>query len=273
MTVAHTPEALRDFRSHLSGTVGFVPTMGALHQGHLSLIQKSRSENDHTIVSVFVNPTQFLEGEDFGSYPRKLEADSDICKKAGVDYLFTPQPDGIYFEDEATFTAPPHLGYILEGSTRPGHFSGVIQVVLKLLHLTSPTRLYLGKKDAQQLIIIQKMVREQFLSTEVIPCDTIREPDGLALSSRNVYLSKEERQQALKLSKALRHASSKIMSGERESATLRHDMMRIIQPLPIDYIAITNRNLHPIDSIIKQDSLILGAIHVGQTRLIDNLWI
>ena len=185
MEVCKDRLSLARFRSGLGESVGFVATMGALHKGHLSLIEKSLQENTHTIVSIFVNPTQFGENEDFGSYPRTLEADLALCEKAGVSAVFAPSVEDMYSTDEITFNPPKNMGYILEGFDRPTHFAGVIAVVLKLFMLIKPRKAYFGQKDAQQVLILQKMVRDLFLDIEIVPCEIVRDDDGLALSSRN----------------------------------------------------------------------------------------
>lgn len=273
MTSVSTPMDLYDYRSGMSGSVGFVPTMGALHQGHLSLIKRAREENDHVIVSIFVNPTQFLEGEDLDQYPRKPDADKNICEKAGVDLLFLPNSHSMYFENEPFLNAPSGYAYILEGHKRPGHFDGVLQVVNKLFNLIHPTRAYFGKKDAQQLILIQNMVETLFIPTEVIPCETVRDPDGLALSSRNIYLSIIERNEALLISKALKKAGQKIMVGCVSVQEVIDSMYETLQPLDVEYIHITDRKLQPVERIEKSNTLILIAAKVGKIRLIDNFWI
>lgn len=173
--------------------IGFVPTMGALHDGHISLIKKAREENDIVVVSIFVNPTQFLAGEDLDKYPKKDESDKKICELCQVDYLFKPDITTMYEDDEVLVKAPKSQGFILEGFTRPGHFDGVLQVVLKLFNIVNPANAYFGKKDAQQLSLITQMVRNLYLDINIVPCDIVRESDGLAMSSRNVYLSEEER--------------------------------------------------------------------------------
>jgi len=267
-------EQFQKVRANIDGRVGFIPTMGALHRGHLSLIKKSKIENDFTIVSIFVNPTQFLEGEDLDKYPRKEEADITICEKIGVDILFMPTINSIYFEDELKISAPAKAGYVLEGAKRPGHFDGVLQIVMKLFNIVRPDRAYFGKKDAQQLILIQKMVHDMFIPVKIIPCNTIREHDGLAMSSRNIYLSPKERQKALSISKALKRAGKMIMSGIKDTKTLKEEMISILQKdIKIEYVEIVNRSLEPIDKIIEDDTIILVAGKVGETRLIDNIWI
>lgn len=273
MKIVYTVEALQEARESLKQSVGFVPTMGALHAGHLSLIQKSVNENSHTIVSIFVNPTQFLEGEDLSKYPRREEKDLDICKRAGVDIVFMPKDKTMYFEDEPLIKAPPKKGYILEGACRAGHFDGVLRVVLKLFNLTNPTNAYFGKKDAQQLYLIQNMVRSFFMPTTIVPCEIVRENDGLALSSRNIYLSEKEREEALKLSLSLKKVSELILQKQFNSQELKAKMLEILYPLRIDYVEIINREFEPLEEVELKNSIVLVAAYVGTTRLIDNMWI
>ncbi len=268
-----SPLKLQTYRESLEGSVGFVPTMGALHEGHISLIKRSINENDHTIVSIFVNPTQFLEGEDLDKYPRKIEADRKICELAGVDILFMPTIDDIYHGDELRIIAPKIKGYILEGAKRPKHFDGVLQIVLKLLHITNPTRAYFGKKDAQQLYLIQNMVRDLFMSVEIVPCEIVRESDGLALSSRNIYLSSEERAKALLISKSLKEASGLVLKGVRDSKRIKAQMLEIMRDIDVEYVEIVDRAFNLLDEVKIKDSIILVAARVGSTRLIDNIWI
>ncbi len=273
MKIVHTPQELQKLRKSLEGSVGFVPTMGALHKGHLSLIERSIKENDHTVVSVFVNPTQFLPGEDFNKYPRRLEADSKICELAGVDILFLPQKDAIYGEDEVLVKAPKVKGYILEGHFRPGHFDGVLQIVNKLFHIVRPTRAYFGKKDAQQLYLIEQMVRDFFWEIEIVACEVVRDPDGLALSSRNSYLNQEERKSALLLSRSLKRAAKMIQEGVYDSSVIKNVMREILQPVAVEYVEIVDRDFNPLQKIVLGKSIILVAAYVGKTRLIDNLWV
>ncbi|MBV5277868.1 MAG: pantoate--beta-alanine ligase [Campylobacteraceae bacterium] len=273
MKILKTINELNAFRNALKGTVGFVPTMGALHNGHLSLIQKSLQENDHTIVSIFVNPTQFLEGEDFHQYPKKTDADIKICSLAGVDALFMPQSDVMYAPLEPSILAPASKAYILEGFARPGHFDGVLRVVLKLLHLSKPTHAYFGKKDAQQLYLIQNMVKTLFLEVNIVPCEIVREEDGLALSSRNIYLDTEQRKEALLLSQSLQTATRAIISGQREIDVIKQEMKEVLRPLHVEYVEILNRDFDTMRTIVLSNTVILVCAKVGQTRLIDNLWI
>lgn len=273
MKIVHTVEEMQAIRRTLSGSIGFVPTMGALHNGHIALIKQARNENDIVIVSVFVNPTQFLKGEDLDKYPKKIESDSKICELCKVDYLFMPQTPTMYSNDEVLVKAPNLKSYTLEGERRPGHFDGVLQVVLKLFNLVRPSNAYFGKKDAQQLVLIQQMVRNFFLPITVIACDIVRESDGLALSSRNVYLTQEQRQEALAISKSLRSAAEHIGAKMLDCQTLKVQMQNIMKNLDIEYIAFVNREFQEIDTIILGNSIILIAVKVGSTRLIDNIWI
>jgi len=273
LKVISNPIDLKKELKNVKGSIGFVPTMGALHEGHLSLIKKARKENDIVVVSIFVNPTQFLPGEDFNKYPRRLEADIKICELAKVDFLFTPDICDIYQKDEVLIKAPKIKGYILEGLHRPGHFDGVLQIVNKLLNIVNPTNAYFGKKDAQQLYLIQKMVENFYMDVNIIPCDIVREPDGLAMSSRNVYLSRQEREKSLLISKSLKRAGKLIMQGQMNTQEIKNEMMKILKPLEVEYVEIINRNFDKIKVIELGNSIILVAAKVGQTRLIDNIWI
>ncbi|MDD3462245.1 MAG: pantoate--beta-alanine ligase [Sulfurospirillaceae bacterium] len=273
MKIFHTPQELQEYRKTCQGSVGFVPTMGALHNGHISLIKKSVVENEQTIVSIFVNPTQFLATEDLSKYPKRTQADLKICSLANVDAVFMPEVQSIYFPLEPTIVAPFSKAYILEGLSRAGHFDGVLRVVLKLFNLTRPDRAYFGKKDAQQLYLIQNMVKTLFLPIDIIACDIIREEDGLALSSRNIYLSNEEKKDALLISKSLKIASKTIMSGERKTKEIAKAMRETLLPLHVEYVEILSREFEPLESIEIGNTIILVAVKVGTTRLIDNIWI
>ncbi|NQY92653.1 MAG: pantoate--beta-alanine ligase [Campylobacteraceae bacterium] len=273
MKIIQNIEELQNIRKNLKGSIGFVPTMGALHDGHLSLIKKSVKDNEITIVSIFVNPTQFLPGEDLDKYPKKMQADSKICELANVDYLFTPLISAMYSKDEVQIKAPVLKGFSLEGQKRPGHFDGVLQIVLKLLNLVIPTNAYFGKKDAQQLSLIKQMVKNLFLPLNIVECEIIREVDGLAMSSRNVYLSQEERKQALNLSKSLKDAAKLIGKKELDCSTLIKTMQKTMEGMDIEYINIVNRDFQQIQTIEIGNSIILIAVKVGTPRLIDNIWI
>ena len=274
MVIVRTIEALQEVKKTLSGSIGFVPTMGALHHGHLSLIQQAKKENDHLIVSIFVNPTQFLEGEDLDAYPRKEEADTKICKLAGVDILFMPTIDAMYEKDELSIGAPAIRGYILEGEKRPGHFDGMLQVVMKLLNLSGATNAYFGKKDAQQLALITQMVKNYFMDVNIIPCDIIRDENGLALSSRNVYLQGEEKTRALSLSRSLKRATKMVMAGELNVEVIKKEMLVVLEETDqVEYVAIVDRAFNALETVEIGNTIILVAAWVGKPRLIDNLWI
>ena len=280
MIIAKSIESLQEAKKSLrqdqgtSGSIGFVPTMGALHQGHLSLLQQARLENEHLIVSIFVNPTQFLEGEDLDAYPRKDQADIKICELAGVDILFMPEIDVMYEKDELCIGAPALSGYVLEGERRPGHFDGMLQVVMKLLNLSSATKAYFGKKDAQQLALIMQMAKNYFMDVEIIACDIVRDDQGLALSSRNVYLNDDEKLRALSLSGALKKATSLILSGELGCTNIKEEMKKVLSVTDeLEYVAIVNRNFKALQQVEIGNTIILVAARVGQPRLIDNLWI
>ena len=273
MEIIKSPQALKAALKTVQGSIGFVPTMGALHIGHKTLIETARKANDIVVVSVFVNPTQFLPGEDLEAYPRRKEADEKICALAGVDFLFCPEAGDMYGEDEVSLIAPDVRGYILEGTSRPGHFSGVLTVVNKFFNIVRPTRAYFGRKDAQQLMLIQTMVRDLFMDVEIVPCATVRDSDGLALSSRNAYLSPAERTEALKISRALTRASHLVGQGVRECDRLETEMLAVLEPLEVAYVAIVNRAFEPIEAVEVGNTVILIEAVVGTTRLLDNVWI
>ncbi len=274
MIIAKTIDEFKKARAELSGSVGFVPTMGALHEGHLSLIKRARQENDHLIVSIFVNPTQFLEGEDLDSYPRKDEADISICKLAKVDILFMPTIDQMYEQDELIIGAPAIKGYVLEGAKRPGHFDGMLQIVMKLLNLTDPDRAYFGKKDAQQLSLIIQMVRTYYMRAEIVPCEIVRDEKGLALSSRNTYLTPKEKIRALAIPRSLKRASKLIMSGEMSVEVIKKEMLEVLREVDkLEYVEIVDRDFKRLDRVEIGNSIILVAAWVGKPRLIDNIWV
>ncbi|WP_418186996.1 pantoate--beta-alanine ligase [Aliarcobacter lanthieri] len=272
MEVIKTIEELQNIRKNINKSVGFIPTMGALHNGHISLIKKAKEENEVVIVSVFVNPTQFLPNEDLSKYPRREEADIRICQMCKVDYLFMPEVSTMYLEEEVLIKAPQN-SYILEGFTRPGHFDGVLQIVLKLFNLTQPTNAYFGKKDAQQLVLIQQMVKNLFLPINIVPCDIVREVDGLALSSRNVYLDTTQRENALLISKSLYMAGSLIASGERSIKAVKDKIYKIMNSLDIEYVAIVDRNFNQLEIIEPSNTIILVVVRFENVRLLDNIWL
>ncbi len=278
MLVVNSVEELKEKTRDLKGSIGFVPTMGALHEGHLSLIRRARGENDIVVVSIFVNPTQFLEGEDLDKYPRRESSDRKICELAKVDILFMPTIDSIYNRDELRIEAPAIRGFILEGAKRAGHFNGVLQIVMKLFNIVSfnkpkTFRAYFGKKDAQQLALITQMVRDYFINVEIVPCDIVRDSDGLALSSRNIYLSSDDRVKALSISRSLKRASKLVMQNILDRESIEQEMRKIMKDIEIEYIAIVDREFNSIDRVELKNSIILVAGRVGDTRLIDNIWI
>ncbi len=273
MKIISDPLVLKDELQGQRGTIGFVPTMGALHEGHLELIKNARRENERVVVSIFVNPTQFLEGEDLEKYPRRDDADRKICELAGVDILFLPSVNDIYGEDEVRLEAPNVRGYILEGFTRPGHFSGVLRVVMKLLNIVSPTRAYFGKKDAQQLHLITLMVKQFFMSVEIVSIDTVRESDGLAKSSRNVYLDAKQRKEAIKIPTALYAGAKLISQGITDTAEIKKAMLEILYPLEIGYVEILSRDFESLSRVEIGNSIILVEVLLGETRLLDNIWL
>ncbi|GAA7118862.1 pantoate--beta-alanine ligase [Helicobacter pylori] len=276
MRVLETIAALREYRKSLKESVGFVPTMGALHKGHQSLIERSLKENSHTIVSVFVNPTQFGPNEDFSAYPRPLEKDLALCEELGVNAVFLPKTGEMYpyeIEQRLKLYAPEFLSSSLEGAVRDGHFDGVVQVVLRLFHLVHPTRAYFGKKDAQQLLIIQHLVQDLLLDIEITPCEIVRDDDNLALSSRNVYLNATQRKQALAIPKALESIKQAIDKGEKACEKLKKLGLEILEILEVDYLEFCNHKLEPLKTIEPTNTLVLVAARVGKTRLLDNLWV
>ncbi|HJE03090.1 pantoate--beta-alanine ligase [Aliarcobacter thereius] len=271
MKIVKTIEELKEIRKELNGTIGFVPTMGALHDGHISLIKEARANNDFVIVSIFVNPTQFLPNEDLSSYPRKAEADAKICQMCKVDFLFMPEVSTMYEKSEVLIKAPQN-SYVLEGFTRPGHFDGVLQVVLKLFNLTSPTNAYFGKKDAQQLTLIQQMVKNLFLNINIVPCPIIRENSGLALSSRNVYLDANQKIEALKISKSIYMAGNLIAKGERNSLIVINKIYEVLENLDVEYVKVVDNNFNEIKEIEPKNTIILVVVRFGKIRLLDNIW-
>ncbi len=255
-------------------TIGLVPTMGALHEGHLSLIRICCQRCDYVVVSIFVNPTQFGPAEDLAKYPRPFERDCRLCRENGVDLIFAPAAGEMYPQMQTIWVDVEKLGDHLCGASRPGHFRGVCTVVAKLFNIIMPDIACFGQKDAQQLAIIRRMVRDLNMDIEICPCPTVREPDGLALSSRNQYLDPQQRQQALCLSQALRRAGEMVAAGQRDAQAIITAMKEVIERQPqarIDYISIVdNEFLQPI-SRLDHPALIALAVYLGPTRLIDNI--
>ena len=278
-------EEIKNLKISKNGTVGLVPTMGALHKGHLSLVEKCRKENDIVIVSVFVNPTQFGPNEDYDKYPRTLDADAKLCEDAGVDILFAPSPKDIYDEyyfknKETTLICPPYdVVNKLCGKSRPGHFDGVCTIVGKLFNITKCDRAYFGKKDAQQLFIIKKMVRDLNFDIEITGCHIVREEDGLALSSRNTYLDNNARKNALNISHALYKVKGLCKKGVKEADTLIDTALAYMENLEVEYAEIVSVDTFEKIDIIEQSTenkaLMLVAAKVdsngSKVRLIDNI--
>jgi pantoate--beta-alanine ligase len=253
---------------------GFVPTMGALHRGHLGLVARSLAENDVTTVSIFVNPLQFAPGEDYLRYPRPRDSDQALLAAARATVLFAPSPEEMYGAGFTTRVDVGPMGLVLEGAVRPGHFAGVATVVLKLLLIVQPTRLYLGRKDAQQVAVLARMIRDLSVPVEVVPCPTAREPDGLALSSRNVYLTPEERARAPLLHRALRAARERFREGERTRDGIVAPARGILAAEPalhVDYLELRDETTFAAAPEPVTDGRVLVAARLGSTRLIDNL--
>lgn len=254
-------------------SVGLVPTMGYLHEGHKSLIERAVKENDKVVVSVFVNPTQFGPTEDLESYPRDLNADSILCEDAGAALIFAPEVSEMYAEDFTTYVNMSGVTAELCGKSRPIHFRGVCTVVNKLFNIATPDRAYFGEKDAQQLAVIRRMVRDLNMNVEVVGCPIIREADGLAKSSRNTYLSSEERQAALVLSRAIKAGKAMVQSGEKDGEKVLDEMKRIISEEPlarIDYVEMVKWDTIEIHHTVDCPILVAIAVFIGKTRLIDN---
>jgi pantoate--beta-alanine ligase len=274
MKVLSSINAFKEARSKIGGTVGFVPTMGYLHEGHLVLVRQAKAENQITVASIFVNPTQFGPKEDFAQYPRDPERDLALLERERVDLLFMPSSEEVYPQGSCTWVDVERVTEGLEGATRPGHFRGVATVVAKLFNIVEPTRAYFGQKDAQQVVVIKKMVADLNMTVEIMAVPTQREPDGLAMSSRNVYLNESERQAALVLWNSLNLAQELWSKGERRAESIRQQMLSLIQKEPlarIDYVSIADPERLDEVAEIDQTALISLAVYVGRTRLIDNL--
>jgi len=274
MKIVRSIPDLKAVRRALRGSLGFVPTMGYLHEGHLSLVRRAKTENDFTAVSIFVNPTQFLPHEDFKTYPRNERLDLELLETEGADLVFLPEVRDMYPAGHRTFIDVEGLSSVLEGASRPGHFRGVVTVVAKLFNLTQPTRAYFGQKDAQQVSVIKKMGVDLNMDVEIIVCPTIREENGLAMSSRNVYLTPEDRRHASILSQALLAAQELLRAGERNGDRLRHRMRQVIETVPgveIDYVSVADpETLVEVEHVTKT-ALASLAVRFGHIRLIDNI--
>jgi pantoate--beta-alanine ligase len=275
MQVLTTVESFRAAKAPLPGTWGFVPTMGYLHEGHLSLVKRARAENDHVAVSIFVNPTQFGPNEDLAAYPRDLQRDLSLLEPLGVDLVFNPPPEVMYPPNYQTYVTVEEVTKYLEGASRPGHFRGVATVVAKLFNIVGAERAYFGQKDAQQTIVIRRMVADLNLPIQIVICPTIREADGLAMSSRNTYLDADHRRAAPVLYRALTAAKHAFDQGERNGDRLRAILREVIEAEPlakIDYVSAADAiTLQEAPQIDETRGLLLSlAVRVGKPRLIDN---
>lgn len=279
MKIITTPKELNEYaktQKSLGKTIGLVPTMGYLHDGHKSLIKKSHEQNDITIVSIFVNPTQFGVGEDLDTYPRDLEHDKIVAANGGADVIFHPEASDMYPSGYSTYVSvDSDMTKVLCGASRPIHFRGVTTVVSKLFNISMADRAYFGQKDAQQLAVIMQMVKDLNMNITIVPCPIVRENDGLAMSSRNTYLSKKEREEALVLSRGLRLAEDEFIKGERNSGALKNiikDVIKKSEIAKIEYIeSYTFPSLIECTDDITEPTLIALAVHFGTTRLIDNM--
>ncbi|UZP01979.1 pantoate--beta-alanine ligase [Clostridium botulinum] len=254
-------------------SIGYVPTMGFLHEGHESLIKRAVKENDKVVVSIFVNPTQFGPNEDYDSYPRDINKDLELCKNAGASIVFNPSPEEMYFDNNSTSIGVSSLTNVLCGLKRPGHFDGVCLVVSKFFNIITPDRAYFGQKDAQQVAVIKRMVRDLNMDIEIVPCPIIREEDGLAKSSRNTYLSQKERNAALILNRSLLKAKKTLENGERKANIVKNiikDSINSEQLAKIDYVELVDNNSLENIEFIDRDILVAIAVYIGKTRLIDN---
>ena len=271
-TVKEVREQVKAWRKE-GLSVGLVPTMGYLHEGHASLIKKAVEDNDRVVTSIFVNPTQFAPTEDLEAYPRDMQKDSKLCETMGVDLIFHPEPEEMYAPDFCTWVDMDVLSKTLCGKSRPIHFRGVCTVVSKLFHIVTPDRAYFGQKDAQQLAIIRRMVRDLNMDIEIVGCPIVREEDGLAKSSRNTYLNEEERKAALILSQSIFLGQKMVQEGETDTAKIKAAMVEKIQSEPlarIDYVEIVDGlSMQPVDTV-QSPTLAAIAVYIGKTRLIDN---
>ncbi len=274
MKVLATAAEVRAFRASREGSLGLVPTMGALHAGHLSLVARARKENDHVATSIFVNPAQFGPAEDFAAYPRALDADLALLASLGVDAVWAPSASEVYPPGFQTWITVEDVSAPLEGARRPGHFRGVATVVAKLLNVFRPARAYFGQKDAQQVAVIRRMVEDLSFPVDVVVCPIVREKDGLALSSRNVYLGPDERRAAPALHRALEAARAAWESGERDASRLRTILTETLAEEPLvreDYVSVADPATLVELERVEGAALLSLAARIGKTRLIDNL--
>jgi pantoate--beta-alanine ligase len=274
MHLVRTVADVRRIRAELAGTWGLVPTMGFLHLGHISLVERARSENDHVAVSVFVNPTQFGPGEDLAAYPRDVERDLGLLEKAGAELVWVPTAEEVYPPDYQTYVVVEEVTRPLEGDARPGHFRGVATVVAKLFNVFLPDRAYFGQKDAQQVVVIRQMVRDLNFPIELVVCPIVREADGLAMSSRNVYLTPEQRAAAPVLYRSLSAARDAWASGQRGGEQLRQAMRRVLDAEPLartEYLSAADPHTLKELGLASRGVLLSMAVRIGKARLIDNL--
>ncbi|MGH8104092.1 MAG: pantoate--beta-alanine ligase [bacterium] len=278
MRVLETPDEMSAWSNAIrleKRSIGFVPTMGFFHEGHLSLMLESKKENNKSVVSLFVNPTQFAAGEDLDNYPRDFDRDAKMAESAGVDVLFYPAPKAIYPAGYRTYVEVEDLSQVLCGKSRPTHFRGVATVVSKLFNIVKPHTAYFGQKDYQQCVIIRKMAADLNLDLKIKVLPTVREPDGLAMSSRNTYLSPGERQQAAVLYHGMAEAQAAYQAGERKAAPLRMKVENAVKSVPaskMDYIEVVHPDtLQPLETIGPAGGVIAVAVYIGKTRLIDNV--
>jgi pantoate--beta-alanine ligase len=273
MQVIKTIPEMRQYREQTAATVGFVPTMGYLHEGHISLVKRAKEENIAVVVSIFVNPTQFGPKEDFKNYPRDIERDLAMLEPY-TDVVFIPSDEEMYPENYATWVIVQGITEVLEGAARPGHFNGVSTVVNKLFNIVQPHKAYFGQKDAQQLTVLKKMVKDLNMNLEIVACPSIREADGLAMSSRNTYLTPEQRRAAPVLYRALLLAKDLAAKGEWDASSIRKAMTDLIQKEPlavVDYVSVADYETLKEIHRVKLPSLVSLAVKFGKTRLIDNI--
>ncbi len=273
MKVAKTIPDFHRLRRGLAAPVGFVPTMGFLHDGHLSLVRRARAECTSVVASVFVNPTQFAPSEDLADYPRDLDRDARLLEEAGTDLVLAPPVESLYPEGYDTWVTVERLTERLEGASRPTHFRGVATIVAKLFNLVRPERAYFGQKDGQQALVVRRLIRDLDFDIDLVVFPTVREPDGLAMSSRNAYLSPEEREAAAILYRSLQHAESLYANGERDASKLRGEMERLLRTEPLarpDYVSVADaEDLTELETVDRK-ALVSLAVRIGKTRLIDN---
>ncbi len=274
MKVIETVAEMKKARKNLPEPVGLVPTMGFLHDGHIELVRRARAESKTVVVSIFVNPTQFLPNEDFATYPRDIPRDLAMLENARTDIVFMPSVQEMYPEGFNTWVEVKKVTDRLEGACRPGHFRGVATVVNKLFNIVQPAKAYFGQKDAQQCVVVKKMVADLDMNLEIVIIPTVREPDGLAMSSRNVYLNPQERRAAVVLSRALFQAQSQWKKGEKDAEKLRKEMIALIRREPlasIDYVSIADPVTLDELGAVKPGAIASLAVRIGKTRLIDNV--